>query len=205
MLCAEKLTFSYLQQDPVIADFNMTLQPGEVVGLKGPSGRGKSTLGQLLSGYLQPSEGTIRVDNEQLPSSGYCPVQLIFQHPEQAVNPRWKIGKILREANLGFDRFFGLFGLEQDWLDRYPHELSGGELQRIALLRIMNGRTRYIIADEITSSLDPINQARIWNILLPWAKESGVGLLVISHDTMLLERITGRCVELLSTVETSMQ
>lgn len=171
----------------------MVDQPtGEVVGLIGESGIGKSTLASLLTGYLQPSSGTISCDNNLLSGVNGWSAQLVFQHPELAMNPRWKIKKILEEGNTNYTPLLQKFGVATEWLERYPHELSGGELQRVALIRVMNDTTRYIIADEITSSLDANSQALIWTNLLAWAKEKQVGILVISHNINLLRRICDR-------------
>lgn len=192
MLKADSLSFRYKQNVPLLDKFNFKLQPGEIVGLPGRSGIGKSTLAALLTGYLQPSSGQISCDGQSLLPADYCPAQLIFQHPELAINPRWKIEKILEEGNPNFHSLLHKFGIAEQWLDRYPHELSGGELQRIALIRIMTRQTRFIIADEITASLDANTQALIWTNLTAWAKENQVGILVISHDTNLLDRLCHR-------------
>ena len=86
-------------------------------------------------------------------------------------------------------------GVETHWYDRYPHEISGGELQRVALLRAMAPELRYLVADEITAMLDPISQVEIWQCLLAQAKH-GIGILAISHDTSLLARVATRVVTL---------
>ncbi len=192
MLATDSLSFSYKDHAPIISGLSFQLQPGEIVGLPGKSGIGKSTLANLLTGFLQPDSGTIRCDDTPLDHNSFCPAQLIFQHPELAMNPRWKIRKILEEGNHNFAPLLRKFGIATPWLERYPHELSGGELQRIALIRIMNDNTRYIIADEITASLDANTQALIWTNLIAWAMEKQVGILAISHDNNLLQRICHR-------------
>jgi peptide/nickel transport system ATP-binding protein len=160
--------------------------------MPGPSGRGKSTLAKVLAGYLCPIKGSVVVDGCSLPKSGYCPVQLLFQHPEQAVNPRWKVGKILGEAEAPTPVLLKDLGIEAAWLERYPHELSGGELQRVCLARALGENTRYLLCDEMTSMLDALNQAHIWRIVLDVACDRGLGLLVISHDAPLLGRLCSR-------------
>lgn len=117
---------------------------------------------------------------------------MIFQHPDLAVNPRWKVEKILREGNPSARELFSDFGVCRGWLSRYPHELSGGELQRITLIRAMTPSTRYLIADEMTASLDPSSQALIWKAVLQWARKNQVGILAISHDLELLQQISDR-------------
>lgn len=192
MLLAEKIRYRYQPHVPLMEDTDCTIKPGEIVGLPGQSGCGKTTLGLLFAGYLTPQAGSVRCDGSLLPKNGYCPVQMIFQHPELAVNPRWKIGKILEEGNGNYGTALQQFGIHPSWLERYPHELSGGELQRITLLRVMNPATRYLIADEMTASLDPNTQALIWQAVLSWVKSENIGVLAISHDHKLLERISDR-------------
>ncbi|MCC5633289.1 ATP-binding cassette domain-containing protein [Nostoc sphaeroides CHAB 2801] len=135
MLKTEHLSFRYSQQSWIVHDLNLSLERGEVVGLTGPSGLGKTTIGKLLAGYLQPTQGKVTCDGQPLPNKGYCPVHLIFQNPELAVNPRWQINKILAEGQPPSADLLASLGIHQSWLSRYPHELSGGELQRIAVAR----------------------------------------------------------------------
>lgn len=160
MLQAKKISYSYSHNTALLEEVDCTVKPGVIVGLPGLSGCGKSTLGRLLSGYTLPEPGAILCEGQPLPDIGYCPVQMIFQHPELAVNPRWKIGKILVEGNCNYRELLHPFGIYQNWLERYPHELSGGELQRIALIRAMSSSTRYLIADETphsTPALRPLS------------------------------------------------
>jgi peptide/nickel transport system ATP-binding protein len=172
----------------------VTLQvaPGERVGLFGPSGLGKTTLGRILGGYIAPAEGTVHFDGRPLAPTGYCPVQCIHQHPELAVNPRWPLGKSLREAFSPPDSLLEALGISPAWLERYPHELSGGELQRIAVARALGPRTRCIVADEMTSMLDALTQAFLWKAVTGHCQEHRVGLLVISHDSALMGRLCER-------------
>jgi peptide/nickel transport system ATP-binding protein/Fe3+-transporting ATPase len=197
MLSSEQLSFRYSSKHPwTVRDFDLTIQPGEVVGLMGPSGFGKTTIAKLLSGYLSPIQGAVRVDNRPLPLQGYVPVQLIFQNPELAVNPRWKVRAILKEGLFPPPDLLQSLGIHQSWLDRYPHELSGGELQRIAVARVLNRATRYLVADEMTAMLDANTQALIWQTVLDYTHTYNVGLLVISHEFALLKRLCGRIVNL---------
>ena len=190
MLKGEGLWFRYGAQLPwVVQDRSLTVAPGQVVGLMAPSGYGKTTLGKLLAGFLAPTRGQITLDEQPLPTQGYCPVQLVFQNPELAVNPRWRIDRILREGHPPHLHHLDALGIHPGWLTRYPHELSGGELQRVAIARVLNRQTRYLIADEMTAMLDANTQALIWQVILEFARQNQVGVIAISHDRPLLERL----------------
>lgn len=196
MLVGKQLTFRYSPRHPwILRAFDMAITPGEIVGLSGPSGFGKTTLGKLLAGYLTPIAGNVTVDGQPLPLRGYSPVQLIFQNPELAVNPRWRIRQILQEGHRPVPELLKALGLHRNWLDRYPHELSGGELQRIAVARVLNSATRYLIADEMTAMLDANTQALIWQAVLNYTRTHQVGLLVISHESALLKRLCDRIID----------
>ncbi|MEM6597702.1 MAG: ATP-binding cassette domain-containing protein [Cyanobacteria bacterium P01_C01_bin.69] len=190
MLKGNNLWFRYGKQSPwVVEARSLAVAPGQILGLMAPSGYGKTTLGKLLAGYLRPSRGTVSVDGQALPNQGYYPVQLVFQNPELAINPRWRIRQILAESHSPDAHWLDAFGIYPSWLSRYPHELSGGELQRVAIARILNPATRYLIADEMTAMLDANTQALIWQGVLTFVRQQQVGLIVISHDEPLLKRI----------------
>lgn len=189
------LAFRYdKRKEWLFRDLDIQVAPGEIVGLPGPSGRGKSTLAKVLAGYLAPMEGRVQADGLPLPRKAFSPVQLLFQHPELAVNPRWTIKEALREGAEPSPGLLERLSIDLSWLERYPHELSGGELQRVCLARALNPRTRYLICDEMTSMLDALTQAAIWRVVLDFALERNLGLLVISHDAALLGRLCHRAV-----------
>ncbi len=197
MLKGDNLWFRYDQRLPwVVEGRSLAVAPGEILGLMAPSGYGKTTLGKVLSGYLPPSQGTVSVNGRSLPPKGYCPVQLIFQNPELTVNPRWRIRQILQEGHLPDSAQLDAFGIHPGWLNRYPHELSGGELQRVAIARILNPATQYLIADEMTAMLDANTQALIWQIVLEFVRQQQVGLIVIGHDEPLLKRLCDQILNL---------
>ncbi|OIJ08215.1 ABC transporter ATP-binding protein [Anaerobacillus arseniciselenatis] len=176
-------------------NLSISLRSGEIVGIRGPSGCGKTSFARILSGYEQPSEGVVLLDNSPLPKTNYHPVQLIYQHPEKAVNHRWKMSKILNEGWTPDDHLLTSLGIEREWLNRWPNELSGGELQRFCVARALGPKTKFLIADEMTTMLDAISQAQIWQSVLDIAQKRNLGILVVSHDDHLLKRVCSRVIE----------
>jgi peptide/nickel transport system ATP-binding protein len=192
------LSFSYDsggKKGLILKDVNIGLEAGERVGLLGPSGCGKSTLAKILGGYLRPLSGGVYFEDKPLPEQGPNPVQLIYQHPEKAVNPRWKMGRTLTEAWTPDDSFLQDMGIEKPWLDRYPMELSGGEIQRFCIVRALGPHTRILIADEMSTILDMISQAQIWQLLLHLIELRGIGLLMVTHSQHLAEKVCSRLVQ----------
>lgn len=196
MLIGEDLWFRHDRHGSwVLAGASIEVRPGQVVGLLGPSGSGKSTLGSVLAGLRSPEVGSVRVADRPLSAHrGARPVQLLAQRAETAMNPRWHIDRILAEAGAPTVDEDTL--VERAWLDRFPHEISGGELQRVTLARALRAEPSYLVADEISSSLDPIAQARLWDRVLGAVRDRGVGVLAISHDPDLLAAVTDHVVEM---------
>lgn len=96
---AEHISFRYTDKSPwILNDISLEFQEGERAAIVGPSGYGKSTLAKILAGYEQASSGQVLLDGKPFPDKGFCPVQMFYQHPELAVNPRWKMEKILNEC-----------------------------------------------------------------------------------------------------------
>ena len=187
------LTFGYRKKGRVLDQISLTLEPGERLGLAGPSGRGKTTLCKLLAGYERPGGGEVLLDGRPLDAyRGLCPVQMIWQHPETAVDPLLKLKDSVSEAGPVGEGLLEALHIQPGWLERYPAELSGGELQRFCIARALAPGAKYLLCDEITAMLDPITQAQIWNVLLAQAEERQLGLLIVSHDSALLERLCTR-------------
>lgn len=195
MLEVNKVSYRYQQNSWLFRRLTLRVKPGEVVGLYGPSGVGKTTLAKIAAGYLTPVEGRVRVDGRKLPAQGAQPVQLIWQHPEQAVNSRWRMEQTLFEGGPLDDQLLGELGIKKEWMNRYPSELSGGELQRFCVARALGSTTKYLIADEMTTMLDAINQAQIWRTVLQLAENRNLGILAISHQKPLLKQISGRIID----------
>lgn len=192
---AKDLCFCYHRKhrEPVLHHLDFTLEPGERVGLSAPSGRGKTTLCKLLAGYERPDSGQVLLDGRPLAQyRGCCPVQLIWQHPEEAVDPLLRLGDTLNEAGAADPELLRALNIEPDWLKRYPAELSGGELQRFCITRALHPATRYLLCDEITAMLDLISQAQLWDFLLEEARRRNLGLLIVSHSHPLLDRLCTR-------------
>lgn len=195
---AKELSFRYQKGSrQILNHFSMTLESGERLGFAAPSGFGKTTLCKILAGYEKPDSGQVLIDGVPVQEiKGYCPVQMIWQHPELSVNPRWKMKRVLEEGGPVPERIMDGLGIERDWLNRYPSELSGGELQRFCIARALGEKTRFLLADEITTMLDLITQSQIWHFLLEEIKGREIGLLVVSHSGPLLDQICTRKVDM---------
>ncbi|GMO29737.1 MAG: ATP-binding cassette domain-containing protein [Spirochaetaceae bacterium] len=192
MLEAKNIGFAYRKNKPIFSGVNISINAGDRLAITGPSGCGKSTFARILAGFLRPSSGSVLFEGRALPEEGYNPVQLIFQHPEKAVNPRWHMARTLNEAWTPPPEFLQEMGIEAAWLSRYPRELSGGEIQRFAIARALSPQTRVLIADEISVMLDTITQAQIWEALLGIIEKRRLALIVITHSPQLAERVATR-------------
>ena len=208
LIRADNISHSYhtkRREEPVLQKINIQIERGETVGLLGASGSGKSTLGQILCGLIRPEEGEILFKGERLirPFRGESrkKIQILFQHPESAFNPRLRLGDSLREIgrlygkNLSKEQMaedMAVFGIYEEHLCRYPGQLSGGELQRIALARVLLAEPEFLVLDEPTSMLDTISQAQMIHLLMELQKRKGIAYLFITHNRILCERISHR-------------
>ena len=194
---AKNIYFRYDRKQPwILEDCSVRVDKGECLAIFAPSGYGKTTLAMLLSGYIKPVKGEILLDGKALPEKGLCPVQLIHQHPEKAINPRWRLKRVLEESGKIDADVLHAFGIEHEWLDRFPRELSGGELQRFCVARALMSGADYLICDEISTMLDVITQAQIWNVVLEEAKKRNMGLIAVTHNMHLAKKIATRIVDL---------
>lgn len=194
---AKNVSYRYNRREPfILENVSLRIEKGERVALFAPSGYGKTTLVKLMSGYLEPTEGEILLDGKPLPAKGICPVQLIFQHPEMAINPRWRLKRVLEESGQLREDVLEAFGIGRAWLDRFPRELSGGELQRFCVARALMSGADFLICDEISTMLDVITQAQIWNVVLEKAKKHNMGILAVTHNMHLAERAADRIYDL---------
>ena len=144
---ARDISFKYGKGTRQILDHvNLTVEPGESVGIMAPSGYGKTTLCKILAGYERPDSGEVLVDGMPvLELRGYCPVQMVWQHPELSVNPKRRLSTVLEEGDWTFEnpsewaRIEAGLGIRDEWKDRFPVEVSGGELQRFCIARATDG------------------------------------------------------------------
>lgn len=188
-------------------DVSVTLRRGEIVGLVGESGSGKSTLGRCLIGIYQPQTGRISIDGQATGSrrTGDRRIQMVFQNPDSSLNPRHRIGLIIgrpirlagrtrREADARVRQLLELVRLPVNYIDRYPHQLSGGEKQRIGIARALALEPEVLVCDEITSALDVSVQATILDLVRDLRDRLRVAILFISHDLAVVSQISDRIV-----------
>ena len=188
-LKASKINFKYNEDRYVLKDIDFYVNSGEVVGLVAPSGFGKTTLAKILAGYITPESGEVVFEGCRREKKGYNPVQLIFQHPEKSVNPKWKMKKIINESFTPSKELIEAMGIKEGWMNRWPSELSGGELQRFCVIRALSPKTKFLIADEMTTMLDAVTQVQILDSVIKIIKKRKMGLLIVSHDLDLIDTI----------------
>ncbi len=202
VLEAKNITFQYenanrKDERRILHDFSLRMESHERVGIAAPSGFGKTTFCKILAGSERPDRGEVLLDGKPLAFYGnYCPVQMIWQHPEQVVNPRLRMREVLKEGDGIEERILQGLGIEEDWKNRYPAEISGGEMQRFCIARALGKRTRFLLADEISTMLDLITQSQIWSFLMEEVERREIGLLAVSHSMPLLESVCTRICEL---------
>ena len=192
ILEVKHVDFRYGSGPWILKDISFSVEEGERVAILGPSGYGKSTLAKVIAGYLKPQGGEVLWKGKPLLQKGFCPIQLIYQHPEKALNPRWKMKASLEEAGAPSQGVLTEMGIQEKWYDRWPNELSGGELQRFCVARVLKPETRLLICDEMTTMLDAINQAHIWNFVLGYASKHNMTLLAITHNQFLADQVATR-------------
>ena len=195
-----------------VDDISVTIQQGKTLGVVGESGCGKSTLGRTVLRLLEPTDGQIIFDGQDITHVSEREMrkyrqsmQIIFQDPFSSLDPRMTVGETLLEALESLrpdmsreeksERIRGLLsrvGLREDALRRYPHEFSGGQRQRIAIARALAPEPKLIICDEPTSALDVSVQAQILNLLGRIQRETGIAYLLITHNFGVVEYIADR-------------
>lgn len=194
---ARNISFRYQKGAPyILRSCSISIEQGHCTAITAPSGYGKSTLVHLLAGYETPEKGEVLLGGSPLPKRGFCPVQLIPQHPEKAINPHWTMAKVLAESGEPDGETMEALGIRQEWLRRYPHQLSGGELQRFCIARALAGDTKFLLADEMSAMLDVITQAQIWHYLMEAGRKRNIGIIMLTHNMALAKRVSERIIHL---------
>lgn len=195
-----------------VDNVSFSIAPGETLGLVGESGCGKSTLARVILRLIPPSGGKVYFKGQDLAAASpkelnkiRGKMQIIFQHPETALNPRLtiydslieprRIQGLVRDQAEERELVFELLeqvGLHEEHLTRYPHELSGGQIQRVVLARILSLQPEFIVADEPTSMLDVSVQAQVLNIFKKIQQKYRLSFLFISHDLEVVRWMSDR-------------
>ncbi len=188
---------------------SMEIRPGEVLGIVGESGCGKTTLGRALVGLHEPSAGTLRLEGRDVASLSpderrqmTRDVQMVFQDPFASLNPRKRIRQILEtpfevhglpggaERETRIRELVDLVGLAPEHLDRWPHELSGGQRQRVGIARALALHPKVVVLDEPLSALDMAIQSQVLNLLVDLQERLNLGYVFISHDLSIVEYLS---------------
>lgn len=183
----------------LFSEISLRIQPGDRMAITGPSGSGKTSLGNVLLGLVQPTAGRVQRQRQLGPHA----VQKLYQDPLAAFAPqlplRTALADVMRLQQLHPDRLTRLLArlsLNEGLLNRRPDQVSGGELQRVALARVLLLEPRLVFADEPTSRLDPLTQQHTMALLTNTLAEYGGALLLVTHDASLARRVADRCLTL---------
>jgi len=195
-----------------VQPMSFSVAKGDTLGVVGESGCGKSTLARMLVGLLEPTEGTIEIEGKALDNADPAEfgklIQYVFQDPQSSLNPRKTIRQVMeaplkrlygmpkaeREKRIG--EIFASVNLRDEFLERYPHEFSGGQAQRIGIARALAASPRIIILDEPVSALDVSVQAQVLNLLADLKAGFGLTYLFITHDLAVVEAVSDRIIVL---------
>ncbi len=203
--------FTRSVENRALDEVSISVAPGEIVGLVGESGCGKSTLAKVLLGLERADAGSLSVNGRPIfaPDASVVPpaqrgIQMIFQDPYGSLNPRMKVGALIGEglriqgrlsrAEIMDEvrRHISLVGLSEDSINKYAHQFSGGQRQRLCIARAIIMKPSLLIADEAASALDVSVQMQILNLLLDLRDRIGLGVIFISHDMGVIEYLCDR-------------
>ncbi|SNB63689.1 MULTISPECIES: ABC transporter ATP-binding protein [unclassified Agrobacterium] len=185
-----------------VRDVNLTLKDGEIFGLAGESGSGKTSVARMIMGLSRPTSGNLVIDAPS-PGRGKRLTQIVYQNPGTSLNPKRTVRQTLTLPlkSIGMDgparesrmqELMGLVRLPQSYLGKYPHELSGGQKQRVAIARALAAEPKILILDEPTAALDVSVQKTVIDLLLQLREELGLTYLMISHDLSLMRNFCSR-------------
>nr|WP_295980182.1 ABC transporter ATP-binding protein [uncultured Agrobacterium sp.] len=185
-----------------VRDVNLTLKQGEVFGLAGESGSGKTSVARMIMDLSRPTSGNLVID-APVPERGKRLTQIVYQNPGTSLNPKRTVRQTLSLPlkSIGMDgqaresrmqELMGLVRLPQSYLGKYPHELSGGQKQRVAIARALAAEPKILILDEPTAALDVSVQKTVIDLLLQLREELGLTYLMISHDLSLMRNFCSR-------------
>jgi oligopeptide/dipeptide ABC transporter ATP-binding protein len=212
LLLAEHLSKRFDNGVLAVDDVTITVHPGETVGVVGESGCGKSTTAKLILGLLKVDAGYVAFDGMNLATvtsatlqQARAKLQFVPQNPQTSLNPRMTVAEAIA-FNLRVHRWakddigprvatlLDMVGVPAAYAQRYPHELSGGQLQRVAIARALSTDPKLIVCDEAVSALDKSVQAQVLNLLVDLQRELGMAYLFISHDLAVVEHLSDRVV-----------
>ncbi|MDP6637890.1 MAG: ATP-binding cassette domain-containing protein [SAR324 cluster bacterium] len=195
-----------------VQGFDLDVEEGDAWGVVGESGCGKSTLAKMVMGLEKPTKGKIHFQSHELlnhlsenRASFYQSVQMVYQHPTASLNPRQTVRQIfhyqIKRMGIDDDEHHSRIRevledvhLSEEILDRYPHEFSGGQAQRVCIARALLSKPKLLVLDEPVSALDVSVQAEILKLLDKMRKELGLTYLFISHDLAVVEQICSKTV-----------
>ena len=217
LLKASNITKSYTQKKflkkfvkTVLNDVSLSLEQGKCLGIIGESGSGKSTLGRIITGIEKADSGVVEFEgkniNQKENKDAKNDISIVFQNYVSSVNPRFSVAQIIAEPliissqvnknkidkkkiNEEVEKLIKIVGLSEEFLERFPNELSGGQLQRVCIARAIVTKPKFILLDEAVSSLDVSTQVEILDLLQKLKKEYNLSYIFITHDLLTITYI----------------
>ena len=217
LLKASNITKSYTQKKflkkfvkTVLNDVSLSLEQGKCLGIIGESGSGKSTLGRIITGIEKADSGVVEFEGKNIHQKenkdAKNDISVVFQNYVSSVNPRFSVAQIIAEPliissqvnknkidkkkiNEEVEKLIKIVGLSEEFLERFPNELSGGQLQRVCIARAIVTKPKFILLDEAVSSLDVSTQVEILDLLQKLKKEYNLSYIFITHDLLTITYI----------------